>query len=262
MKITNLMALFIITALIISIVPNDIYAAVDKARDEIFLDAVKAYEKGDYSAAAKGFEKIAKEYDVSGTGLYYNIGNSYLKLENYGLAALWYKRAEKLSPSDPDLKYNLGYLENRLKDDFEIKRTIFYDIFFMQRFISEPLIIKTGLLLNLIFWLSFVLFHFKKNQFVKSVGVLTGAAAFIFLSNSFYCLYERTYAMDAVVIPSEISVKSGTSENAPELFKLHAGTIVLIEEAQDGYVRISNGDDKRGWIKKGDAIPISGPLNS
>ncbi|WP_027360871.1 tetratricopeptide repeat protein [Desulforegula conservatrix] len=262
MKTMKSLTLFVIITIFFFLVSGSVHAAVDKTRDAIFLDSVKAYEKGDYKASAKGFEKIATEYGVSSPSLYYNIGNSYLKLENYGLAALWYKRAERLSPSDPDLKYNSGYLENRLKDDFEIKRTIFYDIFFMQRFISEPYILKIGLILNLVFWLSCAMLYFKKNQYIKPVIALTGAASFVFLSNSFYCLYERAAAMDAVVIPPEISVKSGTSENAPDLFKLHAGTIVLIEEIQDGYARISNGDDKRGWIKKGDAIAISGSLTN
>jgi len=257
MKNLKLMAIFIIIAGYFFINSCEVYAAGDKSRDEIFLDAVKAYEKGDYKAAAIGFVKIAKVNKVLSPELYYNVGNSYLKLDDPGLALLWYKRAERLSPNDPDLKFNIGYIEKRLKDDFEIKKSIFSgDIFFLSGLISEPVIIKTGLFFNLLFWLSLVFFYFRQNQLAKSVMGVTGSIAFIFLSNSFYCYYEHISAREAVIIPSEVSVKSGTSDNAPGLFKLHSGTRVLVEDIQDGHTKISNGDDKMGWIKSDEAIKI------
>lgn len=256
MRILKVAGLFIIIACSL-VFPHNIYAASDKTRDVIFLDAVKAYEQGDYASSAKGFEKIAKEHKISSPGLYYNIGNSYLKLDNHGLALLWYKRAEKLSLNDPDLKFNIGYLENKLKDDFEINKSIFSDyIFFLPRLMSESHIIKSGLIFNLLFWITFALFYFKRKQFFKPLMAFNGVVAFILLSNSFYCLLERISDREAVIIPSEVSVKSGTSDNAPDLFKLHSGTMVLIEDYQDGHVRISNGDDKRGWIRSDDAIKV------
>lgn len=224
---------------------------------EIFLGAVKAYESGDYASSAKGFDELISRHGVSSPGLFYNLANSYLKQGNKGMAMLWYERARSFSSGDPDLEYNIAFLERRLEDDFEIKGFILSDeVFFLSKMFSKSSLITITLVLNFFFWVILGCFYFTDRAFLKPLLSLTGISVFIFSLNSFYCYYEKANIKKAVIIPAEVSVRSGTSDKAPELFRLHAGTRVMVEEISGGYARISDGDEKRGWVKADDAVLI------
>lgn len=253
-------AVLIVLVFLLAIGPCFVFeahATETKSKDEIFLESVKAYEKGDYASAVNGFEKLAVNYGVSNHELYYNTGNAYLKLGQYGMAKLWYKRAERFAPGDSDLKFNLRYLENRLKDDFEIKRGLAKDIFFMSALFSESTTIITALLLNAAFWVILLALIVRRSSYLKNAAVIIGLMAFVFISNSFYVLYEKTSNHEAVIIPDEVSVKSGASDKAPELFRLHSGASVIVEGRKEKYLLISNGDDKRGWVGSDEAAVVS-----
>lgn len=233
------------------------FSAKADEKAEIFLGAVKAYESGDYVSSTKGFDELISKYGVASPGLFYNLANSYLKQGNKGMAMLWYERARNFSSGDPDLEYNIAFIEKGLEDEFEIKGFILSDeVFFLSKTVSKSKLITISLLLNLFFWGFSGVFYFTGRAFLKPLVTLTGIAVLIFSLNSFYCYYEKAYIKKAVIIPSEVSVRSGTSDKAPELFRLHAGTRVMVEEVSGGYARISDGDEKRGWVKADDAALI------
>jgi hypothetical protein len=81
------------------------------------------------------------------------------------------------------------------------------------------------------------------------------ALVVIFLTASFN-YYDDAYNKRAVIIPPEISVRSGLSDNATELFALHAGSQVHVDKEKDGFLKIRFSKDKIGWIKKTDAAVI------
>jgi tetratricopeptide (TPR) repeat protein len=65
------------------------------------------YRAGDFSAAAATYEQLLASEGPRASA-YYNLGNSYLQLRQYGQAILAYERARLLSPRDPDLLANLA----------------------------------------------------------------------------------------------------------------------------------------------------------
>ena len=65
-----------------------------------------------------------------------------------------------------------------------------------------------------------------------------------------YGYYEANFTRHAIVLPEKISVRSGLSEDATELFVLHAGTKVSIENENEGFFKITFSDGKIGWVKK------------
>ena len=88
--------------------------SADRA-EALFQDGVRAYEAGNYTGAGELFEEAAASGVVNGK-LYYNAGNAWFKAGELGRAVLWYKRAERLMPADPDLAYNLGRAEAQVRD--------------------------------------------------------------------------------------------------------------------------------------------------
>ena len=57
----------------------------------------------------------------------------------------------------------------------------------------------------------------------------------------------------AVIISEEADILSGPEIGDTVLFKLHEGAIVDFEREESGWYLISLPDEKRGWIKSGDA---------
>jgi len=58
-------------------------------------DVDKLYQKGNYMQAVKGYEKLLKQGESA--ALYYNLGNSYYRLDNIPHAVLSYERAQRLA---------------------------------------------------------------------------------------------------------------------------------------------------------------------
>lgn len=259
MKSTKLLCLFFLFTACFLIHIEKLQADSGNSVGEKFLAAVKAYENGDFASSAAKFEEIAEKHKISNHGLFYNIGNSYLKQNNYGMAMLWYERAAKLAPLDPDLKFNIEYLEKRLQDDFETSRSVFSEtVFFLGDFMSGNSVVKAAVIINFILWVSVAAFYFSGKNIIKPVIVFMGTASLVFILNAIYCYYDAAFIKKAVIVSPEASVRSGTSEKAPELFRLHSGTRVLVMENLEGYMRISDGDSRTGWVKAGEAVLVSG----
>jgi len=74
---------------------------------ETFDRANAMFEAGDFAGAAAAYEKILVEHGPR-AAVYYNLGNSHLRMGDHGPAILAYERARLLAPRDPDLRSNLA----------------------------------------------------------------------------------------------------------------------------------------------------------
>lgn len=228
-----------------STVPKQVHAAKDKAG--MFVDAVRAYKSGDYADAAAQFESIAKTR-VNNPDLFYNTGNAYLKAKDIGRAILWYERAKKLSPADPDLKFNLAYAQSLLKDKKEPKFSVADILYFWQGLVSLRWLQYASITL------SFCFFIWATVQKVRSRQIFSGIGIFICLLFAGTTLaagleYNRINSTQkAVILADQAGVRSGTMENATLLFDLHAGTRVRVLEKKDNYMKIRFAKDKVGWV--------------
>ncbi len=226
-------------------VPKQIHAVKDKAG--VFVDAVRAYKAGDYTAAATQFESIAKTR-VKNPDLFYNTGNAYLKSKDLGRAILWYERARKLAPSDPDLKFNLAYAQSLLKDKKEPKFSFSNILYFWQGLVSLKWLQYASITL------SFCFFIWATVQKARSRHIFSGIGIFIFLLFAGTTLaagleYNRINSdVKAVILAEQAGVRSGTMDNATLLFDLHAGTRVRVLEKKDNYMKIRFAKDKVGWV--------------
>lgn len=219
-----------------------------------FLDGVTYYKENNFPAAISEFSRIA-ETGVKNSKLFYNLGNAYLKNDDLGNAILWYERALRLTPDDPDLKFNHEYALSQVKDAREDKAlSVFRILFFWKHVMSAKTVQWTAIALNLIFWLIVTVRMIqKKKRILKTPGYLAMILALVFTLTAAYNYYETAYVKQAVILPAEVSVRSGLTDEATELFVLHAGTKVRIEKEHKGFFRIFFSEGKIGWIRKADA---------
>ncbi|WP_321415495.1 BatD family protein [uncultured Desulfobacter sp.] len=231
-------------------VPKEVHPAKDKAG--VFVDAVRAYKAGDYAAAAVQFESIAKT-QVNNPDLFYNTGNAYLKARDLGRAVLWYERAKKLAPADPDLKFNLAYAQSLLKDKKEVRFSFSDILYFWQGLVSLKWLQYASIAL------SFCFFIWATSQKIRGRQIFSGIGIFICLVFAGTTLaagleYNRIHSNEtAVIIAEQADIRSGTMENATLLFDLHAGTQVRVLKKKTNYIKIRFAKDKVGWVARKDA---------
>ena len=215
-----------------------------------FINGVTAYQEGDFQAAIDAFSALYAS-GIENAELFYNLGNAYLKNDDLGHAILWYERALKREPADPDVKFNLDYALSLTKDQkAETALPLSHIFFFWKYQLSAAAVQCAAIILNLVFWSLLGVSLFWRNKKLQRIAYLTLVFALLFTSTAWFNYYESAYRPPAVILPPEAAIRSGLSDDATELFVLHAGTKVRIEKERNAHVRIYFADGKIGWIKK------------
>lgn len=215
-----------------------------------FLDGINSYKAQDYDAAVAEFSKIA-DSGIQNGKLFYNLGNAHLKRNDIGRAVLWYERALKLMPDDPDLKFNHQYAMSLVKDENEDARApLLRVLFFWQDLLSEADVQHAALVLNAVFWILLSLQAIVRRRILKWPVRGVMVLALVLASTALYNFYAAGHLKRAVILSEKVSVRSGLTEDSTELFTLHAGTTVKIDKENREFCRIFFSDGKIGWLKK------------
>ncbi len=218
-----------------------------------FFRGVEAYKEGRYAEAAALWKGIA-EGGVVNARLYYNLGNAFLKEGELGRAVLWYERAKKLAPGDPDLSFNLDRALERTRDAREEDgAALGRIIFFLDNVLSHGTVQTLALAANLLFWAALAGYAATGRRPLKIVCLTAAAACLLLLPTALHGLYADAFETHGIVLPESAAARAGASPKATRLFTLHAGSRVRVDEERDGHVRVRYGADKLGWMR-GDAV--------
>jgi len=213
-------------------------------RYEVFFRANAAYRDGYYEKAALIYEKLIRGGTVGG-GIFYNLGNSYVRMNRLGKGVLNYERAKRLMPRDPDLDFNLRYARDRVKDRTEGPSSP--SAFRWLHSFSTSEVFWSFVTINLFFW-SFLILHLwgpSEWRFYMLIGcgllwVLLGVSAGM-------KWYQETHDLSGVVIAPEIAIHAGPDERDTVLFTLHAGTVVICEREEEDWRLVQLTPERRGW---------------
>lgn len=255
-KLIKLCAVLFFLFSFIALAPLTTNTAEADQAGTLFLEGVNAYNAEKFEVAGQRFETIALN-NVKNGKLYYNTANAFLKAGDIGKAVLWYERAKKLMPLDADLEFNLEYTRDKLKDINETKMLNISDIlFFWKGYASSNMIRYAAIILSFVFFFYSSVRSMKNKKILTTSGTLLFAFFFLILSAALFDYYQLNNSSSAVIIPAQVSVRSGLSEASTELFVLHAGTKVRIDKKENNFFKIAFSKDKIGWVRKGDALEI------
>lgn len=221
-------------------------------RAGLFVDAVRDYKAGEFQAAAKQFETIAST-GVKNPDLFYNTGNAYLKSNNLGRAILWYERAKRLAPGDPDLDFNLAHAQSLVKDKTDKSFSLFDVLFFWQGMISLKWLQFLSIGSSVFFFAWAGIRKFRQKNIFSGFGIV----AFVLFSVLTLVVGLEAYRLNsdarAVILDDQVAVRSGTMESATVLFELHEGTRVRVLEKKKSYMKIRFAKGKVGWVSTKEA---------
>ena len=217
-------------------------------------DADKAYQENDFAAAIEQYESILADGQES-AAIYYNLGNSYYKSENLAKAILNYERALLLNPGDADTRFNLELAKSKTVDKVTPTSEIFIVTWVraITNTMSESGWAQLAIASFILLLLGLVLYIFGKKVVLKKIGFIGAIVFFILcICANFFADAQKEKQVDrtgAIVMAATVTVRSTPNESGTELFVLHEGTKVVVEDnAMKGWKEIQLEDGNKGWV--------------
>ena len=206
------------------------------------------YHEKNYQAAAGIFEKLINQGETNGF-LYYNLGNTYMRLGNTGIAILNYLRAQSLLPRNENLDANLRYAINQTQDQLSPSRDgLIHSLFFWVDSINLIEHFEILILFNIIFWCICIgSLYYRKSPWksLKKISLTILLLAFFSTGLKYYLLSEHK---TGVIMDKKVDVKSDRNIQNVTLFELHEGAIITVNQEDNEWAHILVSTDKSGWV--------------
>lgn len=220
-------------------------------------EADSAYIRNDFAAAVELYENILKK-DGESSDIYYNLGNSYYKMDNIAKAVLNYERALLLNPGNGDIRFNLELARSKTVDKVTPPSEMFF-VTWTQSLInsmSEKAWAQTGILTFILTLLTLSLYIFGKRIILKKVGFIAAICFFLMtiLANVFASEQkaELVNHKNAIITAPSVTVKSTPNRSGTDLFILHEGRKVMIKDnTMKEWKEIRLEDGNVGWVPAG-----------
>ena len=236
------------------------FVAAAVATAGAFEQANQEFAAGDFKAAAASYEQVIAD-DGPDAAAYYNLGNSYQSLKQYGPAILAYERARLLTPRDPDLLANLALARKAATAFEESGRNPRLEaaISYLSRNEWSWLVAAGALGLGVLSVLLGVVTLQPRGM--KNLAVACGILFGIFLAAGATALYLRSdEAGRGIVLSSEAAVRLSPFEKAELIGTAPAGRMVHLGERNGDFFYIeATGANLRGWLASSDVAAIIPP---
>jgi tetratricopeptide (TPR) repeat protein len=222
-----------------------------------FYQGVSFFTAGSYKEALQSWNEIYNT-GYRSANLDYNIGNAYFKMNNIPLAILFYERAYLLKPADENINYNLQIARTLIVDRFqEIPELFFIKWYnFVSLFLSTNSWAKISLTSFVLFLLFLSLYIYSPRHRYKVIGFWLAIFLIILSFTSLaFTIRNKSLVYDshkAIITTPMVSGKSSPDQSGNDIFVLHEGTKVTVDDKVGEWLEIRLSDGNKGWV----------PLNS
>ena len=227
----------------------------------LFREANRLYQAGRYETALHAYGKIL-ETGYESADLYYNMGNASFRSNSIGYAILYFEKALKLDPFHEDALHNLEFVSRYRVDTFEEVPRLFIRTWMekLVRIFPEQTWSILSLALFGLLLISILVYLFARRLAMKKAGFFTALFSLLFFLIAFLSGISRhrsvTQPDAGIIVSPSVVVKSTPSESGTELFILHEGTRVGLNEGVTGWMNIRVIDGREGWIRSEDVESI------
>jgi hypothetical protein len=225
--------------------------------DSLYTQAGILYDSGAYEAALDAYRTIL-DSGYEAADLYYNMGNASFRSNNIGHAVLYYEKALKLDPSHQDAAHNLEYISRYRVDAFDEVPELFLKTWISTAVKALPE--KTWSIMAVLSFIlvlaSLLLYLFIKGLGLKKAGFFTALVGLIFFIFTFSAALSQhrstVHPEYGIIVSPSVVVRSTPSDTGTELFILHEGTRIRVNEEVTGWHNIRIIDGREGWIPSPD----------
>mgnify|MGYP001316087048 CR=1 FL=1 len=226
--------------------------------DELFRQGNRQYEDRDFAGALETYRQAEQVLAAEGrqsADLYFNMGCAAFRIEDPAEARYWLEKARRLEPGNRNILHNLAVLKQSLSD--RVKDVPGGALEHAWRVLVNGM--PYQLLAYLVLFLLLTVFAFagwliagRRNPKPLYYGL--GFSLFLLLVTGLM-LNSRAGDMtrpEAVVTAAEVEIFSEPNTSSSLLFRLHAGTLVNVEDHHSGFLHVSLPDGMNGWARRQD----------
>ncbi len=237
------------------------WGAIELTYEDRYNEAKAAFEKGDYAKTKTLGEKLILEEHLS-PELFQILAHTYYRLDDYGQAALWYKRSSIFPPPSPEIRQNLAHIHDRtgnlnfpsnsLQSQFSGK---------LPRTLWLVLMISGGwIFLFAAVWTML----FAKSIRIRSWLILIQVMALLLVMGSWFgWQWHPSYKMIehlAIVTTKDVMAHTAATVTSGSVTKLPLGSEVRILEDRGiwSYIEVysEQQDIRRGWVQNNKLTPL------
>ena len=220
--------------------------------DSLFSIGNRYFSIEKYDYALDAYLAILEK--VENPDLYFNIGNTYYRQGNLGQAIWAYEKGIQLSPLHKDLKYNLDFVNARVKDRIEVPKGILFIEMYrtIKRNVNlNDLLLWGGIMMLLASFATFFkVFNILDNIFAYRTTVILFIFSLLLHMIALDKYWEISDKNEGIIISSIVNVRSAPIDRDEKIiFRIHEGLKVDIVQSQPGWFEIILLDGKKGWIE-------------
>ncbi len=213
------------------------------------------YQSKNFEQALEVYQQIEQQ-NYQSVALYFNLGNTYFRMDSIGQAIYHYEKAKLMDPSNKKVRKNLEIAYQMQEDKIEN-----LPVFFLTRWWNN---LRMGLSSNawstigiLLLWIAaggWGLWLLADSRKRKKQGFSLGLAALLlailpFSLASSRASYEASPGI-AILMEPEIALRKAPDKESQVVMDLHEGArLRLVDQIGDWY-EIRLGDGEEGWLPK------------
>src|SRR6185295_1265031 len=199
--------------------------AFSQSPAETYNHANQLYKSKQFREAADDYEKLISQ-GYRNEEVYYNLGNCYFKMDSVGKCILNYERAQKLSPKDEDIGYNLKLARMKAVDNIQPVPQLAV-ITTWNDFLSFQTSNGWSVVAVIFVWLSVLTFtvslFFRRRKILNVIALLLFLVSCSSFAIAFHQQQEEKKSDSAIVMVSSFYVKSAPDAGASDIFMIHEG---------------------------------------
>jgi tetratricopeptide (TPR) repeat protein len=221
---------------------------------DAFENGNQFYRDGQYQEAIDAYT-IALQNGMESGELYYNLGNTYFKLNEMGKARLYYEKAALLLKNDEAIQHNINLVNVQLVDQIPVPPKFILMDWWEHIINIFPLNILTWIVLGLfiVFLLFFGLKIYYRHRrgrfsfnFIYRIAATSLIVFLVILLSRIYVFETETFA---IILKPKVTVYASPDNNGTEVFILHEGTKVRLLRTDRDWFEVKLDDGKTGWLE-------------
>jgi tetratricopeptide (TPR) repeat protein len=211
----------------------------------------KLYEEGKYSEASAQFAALLNSGQVSAE-VWFNQGNALFKSGQLGRAISSYRAAERLAPRDPDIRANLRFAREQVRDPkWRPSR--------MAETLGRLSLNEWTIICLLPVWSFFLLL--ATGQWRPSLR--PALRSWLWASGALACLcgvgllfaWTTDYSLQiAPAVVKEATIRHGPLEESKAAFTVQDGAELVVMDTKGDWLQVMTDEQHIGWIKKSQVL--------
>jgi tetratricopeptide (TPR) repeat protein len=218
-----------------------------------FTKANREYAQGHFKEAISGYEALVRAGQWS-ANLFYDLGNAYFRVGDFGRAILNYERALALERHHPEATANLQIARDEAHA-LELQQS------WPERYLQFASVNQYSIAVAIAFWLAafaIVMLVFARRRSAKLIATLM--VCLLVSAVATYAVYALERGSNgsalAIVTGKNVQARLATADTANSVLALPPGTEVKILSTRGDWIYAALPNSLRGWIPAKDAQQV------